>query len=212
MFKDFSQFAFQVNKALRGEGVTVPASHVQQLLSALMGYKSLAAMHAAAAIESPGVGGARFLVCDENLAQVRAQQLGHPPALVPVVIAASKQVAKGQLALFGSEAQFIDDHVQPEVASNGVLEDVLSGTMGTMNAYGPAWIDVEFETPTPLDLAPGGPWVLEMSGTLTMEADRERPFSGSKVVFDGEIEFQRAGVRLLMGKPKVTATGDVADF
>lgn len=75
--------------------------------------------------------------------------------------------------------------------------------MVEMNTDGPAWIDVEFDEPAPIDDNPDEPWV--MSGMLTM--DHERPFCGSKVAFKGRWPSRgmsstgRAGLRLLLANP-----------
>lgn len=212
MFKDFPQLAFQVHQALRAQKATIPAGHVHQLLCALLGYKSLAAMQAAASIESPGVAGAKFIICDQTLALSRAHQLGYGPEAVDKVIAAFKQSSQGGASLYMSEQHFLDDYLQEELQAGADLTNILSGPMAETNTDGPAWIDVEFEEPAPIDDNPDEPWVISMSGMLTMEVDRERPFCGSKVAFEGYVEYGRAGLRLLLANPAVKANGHVADF
>lgn len=212
MFIDFPQLAYQVHQSLRAQDAKMPAGHVQQLLCALLGYKSLAGMQAATSIESPGVAGARFIIFNEALALTRSQQLGCDSDVVATIIAAFKRSAQGQASLYTSEQHFLDDYLQEELQFGGELTDVLSGRMAEMNAYGPAWVDLEFDEPTPIDDDPHAPWLVAMSGVLTMEADRERPFCGGKVAFEGHVEYERAGLRLLMAEPTVQASGQVADF
>jgi hypothetical protein len=211
MFQDFKQLSFQVHQALAAHGMNVVAGHVQQILCAAIGYASLAALQAAAHVEQPGVGGAELIICDMDSARARAVSLGMPAAVADTVYAALKDAANGQARVFASEAEFLDDVVHEEVTMGPELADALSGPMATTNAYGPGEVSVEFETPSSLE-EDDDIWVIGMSGTLSLDQDREKPFSGSKIAFEGRVEYPRAGRRLLMDTPRITADGDVSDF
>ena len=212
MFQDFQQLSFQVHQALTAQGVKVVAGHVQQILCAHLGYNSLAAMQAAAQVEKPGVAGADFIICDLPLAVTRANSLGLPEAVAAAVYASLKQLAEGQAAVFASEAEFVDEEVHHEVTMGLELTNALSGPMAMTNAYGPGWVDVDFDDETEgLDDGDGA-WSIGMSGTLSLDQDPDKVFWGSKIAFEGEIEYQRAGRRLLLADPRITADGRVSDF
>lgn len=211
MFQDFKQLSFQVHQALVAQGVQVVAGHVQQILCADLGYASLAALQAAAPIERPGVGGAKYIVCDLDSARARAISLGMPAAIADAVYGALREAATGQARVYASEAEFVDDVVYEEVTMGPDLADALSGPIATTNAYGPGDVDVEFDTPWSIDVGDEA-WSIGMIGTLSLDQDRDKPFSGSKIAFEGQIEYPRAGRRLLLGKPRITADGDVSDF
>jgi hypothetical protein len=212
MFQDFQQLSFQVHQALTAQNVKVVAGHVQQILCALLGYNSLAAMQAARHVEQPGVAGADFIICDQPLAASRAKSLGLPEAIAAAIYASLKQVADDQATVFASEAEFVDEEVHHELTMGLELTNVLSGPMAMTNAYGPGWVDVEFvDEPAGLDDGDGA-WSIEMSGTLSLHRDPDKVFWGSKIAFEGEIEYPRAGRRLLLADPRITADGRVSDF
>ncbi|MNV35268.1 hypothetical protein D3C71_1267100 [compost metagenome] len=192
---DLSAAAYAASLDLKKQGLNLPRSHVSEILAALLGYGSLAALH----IENGNstldyhLDDAELLVLNLPACQQRAIGLGYSAAVVAPCVEAI--TAHALVPVFKSVDDFYFEHAYEalvRVIAEG--EDVAS-VMADSNASYPDDPDLEeWETSGDLWTSPMD-WTIGASGTWTGEydPDGDRMFNGNTLDVRGRLVYAKAG-------------------
>lgn len=209
MANTISAIAYAIRTATVTSATPVKMGHSNQLVAAAFGHKSFASYQAAN--EDDALDAATHIVLDANLLEQRAKELGillEKQQLVTLVGAA----IRGNI---GSEQHFHDDADDFQAALEADLEtavsedDQVSGEMASSNNDGIGWVSL------PIDLSElmasglsGEVCVAHVQGTVTLNVDTERPYSGHEIGVSVDVEIDRLGSRCF-GDPYFDVTGAV---
>lgn len=195
MSLDLSVAAYAASQDLKNQGLNLPRSHVSEIMAALLGYGSLAALQAEnanAALECH-LADAELLVLNLPAGELRAVSLKHDAAVInPCVNAiaakAGVPVFKGIDDFYGSRAY----EVLVSVIGDG---EYVAGAMADSNASYPDDPDLgEYEVSGDLWTSPAE-WTIEASGTWKGEydPDGDRMFNGDTLDVWGKLIYAKAG-------------------
>jgi hypothetical protein len=192
---EISSTAFQAVKVMEARGVTVKRSHLAEVIAALLGYRTFAALsqeeddiHLERHLDD-----AEHIVLNVAMGQERCDELS-----VPV------EVAMVCAELFKINT-IIDVHFGiPDLYDNFVREmmeqslgesDEASDAMAESNAFFPDYPDVEMGKTSGNLWQSRDEWSITVNGTLTGEYDPEgdRMFNGNEVWVGGVVFFAKAG-------------------
>ncbi len=205
MFGDFQDLSFQLHNHLRDAGFSLRRGQVQQLLAALLGYNSLAALQASQE-EQPGIAGADHVVANAALLTQRSLELGtsedEAHTLCDLTIAGLELIGQRQLEVHTSEDEFVESVLIPFVERDVTNDGAVSSEMAMTNAY---VNHIYVEADNPERLAGGGSdtWSVGIAGTVYMDSDPEKPFWGDRVRFEGDVSYWRVGRMCLAGKGRL---------
>lgn len=186
---DISRLAFTVSAASIRFPQPIKNGHAQQLLAAVLGYRSLAAFQSSPE-ESPSLNDVRHLFLDEECLQRRVVELGlpHSPVELLAEIKQAFELRLPQINLYVSEDKLIDG-VRSKV--DRILLDKASGELAMTNGCG---LD---EIYLPLDFALAELPLhdeteeIAIDGHISVEPDVERPYSGHKVDIVAKLFLQK---------------------
>jgi hypothetical protein len=172
----------------------VPRGHTQQLLAAALGYQTFAAYAASpdAALDFAGV---THVVFDDALLTARQATLGYGAPGLPSLIRDAIEAVRPQIRAHESMSD-LGDHFLEDVETGIADSDGYSSALAETNAYGPGYWSTNFFATIDLSAATGL-WALEFEGTVDLDHDPDRAYSGDQLEFYGNIEFQKLGRRLL---------------
>ncbi|WP_313054501.1 hypothetical protein [Pseudomonas lopnurensis] len=195
--------AYAASQVLAAQGLTVKRSHLSEVIAALLGYRT----HAALAVEETDVSldyhldDAEVLVLNQTMGEARAEQLGLPAAgvAVPDVMTACIDALKahaGSVGVYVSVADFYESHASQALAEAIYNDDDVAGAMAESNASFPDEPEMDIECPSTTDLwAAVSEWAIEADGVMTGEYDLEgdRMFNGDTLNCRGRLLYSKAG-------------------
>ena len=193
---DVSNLAYTLRKHSAASPTPIGLGHAQQLLVAVLGYKSLAAYQAAIAngTEHKCFDQVKHVALNQLMLAARAEDLdaGHSAAsLVPMLKSALEQCIPA-VRVHMSEDKFEDvlrDYIDNVAMNDGDTASEMANTNG----------DGIDEIYMPFDLsmmeAPetGNVWELEIQGHVAMGIDTERPYSGHQIDIQAQLTLERMG-------------------
>ena len=193
MKSNFNSVAVVARENLKTSGFALGLGHIHQMLAAGLGYNSLAALQASAE-ETPGLAGANFLILDVGEIGARARALGLgvvAPKVADAIVAAIKADPQPP-RVFLDPREFIDDVVCQFANDNVCDNDAVSSAAAETNAYfGEANIELAAD-PIPLKNAREF-WEVPVSGSISMDQDQDKPFSGDNILVSGVVKVWKAG-------------------
>jgi len=190
---------YTASQALAAQGLTVQRSHLTEVVAALLGYRTLAALTAdeADATREYHLDDAEIYVLNVPLGTGRGIELGlqNGPVVVQACTAALK-AGGDQVGVYESVADFYDSHAREALAQAVADSDDVAGAMAESNASFPYEPQMDEACPTTADLwAARDKWTIEAAGDLTGEYDPEgdRMFNGDTLNCRGWLAYRKAG-------------------
>lgn len=194
--------SYAASQALAAQGLTVKRSHLSEVVAALLGYRTYAAL----AVEEANakldyhLNDAEIIVLNLTMGAERILELGleagsAPSRVVPACIAALKASAD-QAGVYEGVADFYDSYAREALADAIYNSDELAGAMADSNASYPDEPEMDLECLATADLwAATDDWTIEADGTMTGEYDPEgdRMFNGDTLNCRGSLTYRKAG-------------------
>lgn len=195
--------AFAASRVLAAQGLTVKRSHLSEVIAALLGYRT----HAALSVEEADpkldyhLDDAEILVLNLPMGERRAAELGlaaagAAPSAVTTACVEALKASAGSTDVYVSVADFYDLHARQALAETIYNADDVAGAMAESNASFPDEPDMDIECPPTTDLwAAVDEWTIEADGTMTGEYDPEgdRMFNGDTLNCRGRLIYRKAG-------------------
>lgn len=195
--------AYAASQALSAQGLTVKRSHLSEVIAALLGYRT----HAALTVEEADLNldyhldDAEVYVLNLPMGEARVEQLGlaatgmKPSAVTTACIDALKASA-GSTSVYVGVADFYDSHARQALAEAIYDDDDVAGAMAESNATFPDEPEMDIECPSTEDLwAAVDEWAIEAEGFMAGEYDLEgdRMFNGDTLNCRGRLLYSKAG-------------------
>ncbi len=180
--------AYAASQFLAAQGLAVKRSHLSEVLAALLGYRTLAALNVEQADPAHDyhLDDAEFLVLNPEMGTTRLEELGIAPSdaiassIAKACIAALKASA-APVPVFEGVADFYDSHARQALAEAIYDDENVAGAMAESNASYPDLPEMNEACPETSNLwAAGSDWTIEADGTMEGEYDPEgdRMFNG----------------------------------
>lgn len=194
--KLISSAAYAASQSLAQQGLSIPRSHLSEVVAALFGYKTLAALQVEESDPTLDyhLDDAERLVLNIPLAQDRAGALSLSETTVGACVDALKAAAT--VPVHAGVSGFYDEYAR-ETLEQAIAEgESTAMTMADSNASFPDNPDLEDEATTSGDLwASPTEWSIEASGTMSGEydPDGDRMYNGHELNVWGKLLFAKAG-------------------
>lgn len=209
-----STLSYVLRKITAASATPIGLGHAHQLVAAALGYKSLAAYHAAIANggESPNFDVAKHVVLNQPMLDSRATDLNievTTKSLARQVKAAWRQCLPS-IKVHLSVEKFED--VLREYVEDRVLNDEsTSSELANTNGDGIDEVYVPFEFSMVEMPLPGEVWEFELEGHVSVNIDSERPYSGHHVDIEARMTVERIGLATF-GTPLLEVTHAQLDY
>lgn len=210
MKQDIRSIAFLFNKSLQTFGLPLSLGHSQQLLAASLGYGSLASLQSSDE-EVPGLSGANFMILDVQALSARAAALGYGTASALITDTVVKVIKNDpeSPAIFLDPQDFVDNVVSQFANETVMFHDAVSDAAANTNAY-LSEANLEPHLPnTALNKAVDF-WEIPVEGTISMDQDPDRPFSGDKLLVNGVVRVWKVG-RVCLSNDMELDVGAIVD-
>lgn len=190
---------YTASQTLAAQGRTVKRSHLTEIVAALLGYHTHAALTVdeADATREYHLDDAEIYVLNIPLGTERAIELGLQNAAgVVKACAAALKADGGQAGVYESVAEFYDSHAREALSEAIYDSNDVAGAMADSNASFPNEPQMEVACPATSDLwAARVEWTIEAAGDLTGEYDPEgdRMFNGDRLNCRGWLTYRKAG-------------------
>lgn len=192
-----SSAAYAAYQTLATQGHSVKRSHLSEVIAALLGYQTYAAL----SVEEADTGldlhldDAEILVLNQALGDQRVAKLRLNSATTSACIDAIKACAKDAKVYVGVD-EFYDSHARQELAEAVYNDDDVAGAMAESNASYPDEPYMADNCPQTEDLWTAvDEWVIEADGVMEGEYDPEgdRMFNGDTMNCRGHLVYRKAG-------------------
>lgn len=198
-----SAASYAASQALASQGSKVKLSHLGEVMAALLGYRTYAALSLEEGDASLDyhLGDAEILVLNEPMGLARVRELNVSPseegsqAVVNACIRAIKAGAEADTVFIGV-ANFYDSHAREALAEAIASSDAVADAMAGSNAFFSEEPDMPLECPATADLwAAVDEWTIEADGDMAGQYDPEgdRMFNGDTLNCRGRITYRKAG-------------------
>lgn len=198
-----SSAAYAASQALAAQGLTVKRSHLSEVIAALLGYRT----HAALSVEEADpnldyhLDDAEILVLNLPMGGARVTELGlavavTTPSVVTTACVDALKASASSASVYVSVADFYDSHARQALAEAIYDDDDVAGAMAESNASFPDEPEMDSECPPTTDLwAAVDEWAIEADGVMTGEYDPEgdRMFNGDTLNCRGRLAYRKAG-------------------
>lgn len=176
-------------------------SHLIEIIAALLGYRTYAALTAENADPTLELHleDAEILVLDHDAGIVRARQLITDETAIDTVVTACAEALRlpgARYELFVGIEDFYDSHAREALADTIYNSDEVAAAMSESNASFPnePWMDVE--CPKTEDLwSANGEWTISAQGVMKgkYDPDGDRMFNGDTLNCSGALTYRKAG-------------------
>lgn len=192
-----SSAAYAASKHLSAHQVEIKRSHVIEVMAALLGYRSYAALTVDEADTSLTyhLDDAEFVVLNAPLGRTRCTELGVSES-EPIVDACVGAMQSQRDHVYPSIADFYDSYAREALASAILNSDGVGSAMAESNAEFPDDPSLPSECPQTDDLWEArDQWTIAAEGELTGEYDHEgdRMYNGDTLRCRGWLIFSKAG-------------------
>jgi hypothetical protein len=193
---DVSALAYTLRKLSATSLTPIGLSHAQQLVVAVLGYKSLAAYQAAIAkgAEHKHLDRVKHVALNQPMLEARVSDLNEvqsAAALVPMLKSALEQCIPS-VRVHMSEDKF--ENVLRDYIDNVVVNDGHTASeMANTNSDGIDEIYMPFDLSMMVAPESGNVWELDIRGHVAMGIDTERPYSGHRIDILAQLSLERIG-------------------
>jgi len=197
-----SSAAFAASKIISNSALTVKRSHLGEIVAAMLGYRTLAALKIEETDPSLDrhLGEAEMLVLNGALAMERTEGLLDALTFAQraIVVQACSQALTNaaDVPVYRDVSEFYDAYARDALSEAIASSDEVAGGMADTNASFVADPEVPDEVPPTDDLwAARTEWTIAINATMTGEYDPEgdRPFTGNTLNCYAKLSFAKAG-------------------
>jgi len=198
-----SAAAFAASRTLTAQGLKVKRSHLSEIIAALLGYHTYAALAVEEADSSLDyhLEDAEILVLNVPMGTMRAEDLGFSDgqASAPIVTQACVDALKAEANstnVYVSIEEFYDEYARQALAEAIYTDDDVASAMAECNAYFPDEPDMPIACPPVEDLwSAVKEWSIQADGGVTGEydPDGDRLFNGDQLQCWGRLVYDKAG-------------------
>jgi hypothetical protein len=192
--------AYAASKTLAPLGPTFKRSQLSEVIAALLGYQTYAAL----GIEESNarlphhLDDAEILVLDKPAAEKRAAAIGitNVPAVLQACIDAIRGSVVPVISVFVGVDDFYDSYARNRMVQVAMLSDEVSGTMADSNAIFDDDPEFQDETPTTDNLWQARTvWAIEADGNWvgSYDPDADRMFNGDTLNCSAKLSYDKAG-------------------
>lgn len=193
-----SSAAYAVTKFIASSGHTIKRSHISEVLAAMLGYQTYAALVVDESDDQLDyhLDDAEMLVLNQAAAEQRANSLGI--SAVPLVIQAcvSELQSATTTPVYEDLDHFYDSYGREALIDTISSSDDVSAAMSETNAYFDSDPELPEETPTTTDLwSEREQWSIEARGEMqgSHDVDSDRMFAGDTLNCFAKLTFTKAG-------------------
>lgn len=200
MTKLISSASYSASQSLAQIGHTHKRSHIQEVLAAMLGYRTYAALSVEEQDDSfeYHLDDAEMLVLNQPAANLRALEIGvdqHAlPALLQVCVISIQGAAP--MRVHAGLDDFYVDYAREALVDTITYSDDVAAAMSETNAYFDSEADLPYALPATEDLwAARSEWSIEASGDLKggHDIDSDRMFAGDTLNCHAKLTFNKAG-------------------
>ncbi|ELC7284773.1 hypothetical protein F7O93_01060 [Pseudomonas aeruginosa] len=198
-----SSAAYAASQALAAQGLTVKRSHLSEVIAALLGYRTYAAL----AVEEADtrldyhLDDAEVIVLNLPMGMARAVELGiekagATPSVVATACVEALKADTRAASVYVGMAEFYDSYARQALADAIYDADDVASAMAESNAMFPDEPEMDVECPQTADLwAAVEEWTIEADGVMTGEydPDGDRMFNGDTLNCRGWLTYRKAG-------------------
>jgi len=195
--------AYAASQALSAKGLAIKRSHLTEIIAALLGYRT----HAALSVEEADstldyhLDDAEILVLNLPMGEARAEEiglsaLGVSTSVITTACIDALRANADSKSVYVGVADFYDSYASQALADVIYFDDDVSGAMSESNAVFPDAPEMESEhLPTDDLWTTVGEWAIEATGVMTGEYDPEgdRMFNGDTLSCQGRLLYSKAG-------------------
>lgn len=192
--------AYAASKTLAPLGSTYKRSQLIEVIAALLGYQTYAAL----GIEESNarlphhLGDAEILVLDKPAAAKRAAVIGitNIPAVLQACIDAIRSSVAPVISVFIGVDDFYDSYARDRMVQVAMSSDEVSGVMAYSNAIFDDYPEFQDETPATNNLWQArAVWTIEADGNWvgSYDPDADRMFNGDTLNCSARLSFDKAG-------------------
>jgi hypothetical protein len=192
--------AYAASKTLASSGPSPTRSQLCEVIAALLGYQTYAALvtEEANASLSHHIDDAEILVLNKPAAAMRAAAIGiaNIPTVVQACIDAIRGAVKPAIGVFVGVDDFYDTFARDRMVQVAIDSDDVSGAMADSNALFDDDPDFQGDTPATADLWQARTeWSIEANGDWvgSYESDAERMFNGDTLNCSAKLTYDKAG-------------------
>lgn len=192
--------AFAASKTLVSSGPAPTRSQLSEVIAALLGYQTYAALVTEEANTSlpHHIDDAEILVLNKPAAAMRATAIGiaNNPTVVQACIDAIKGAVKPPIGVFVGVEDFYDSFARERMVQVAIDSDDVSGAMADSNAIFDDDPEFQGDTPATVDLWHARTdWSIEADGEWvgSYDPDAERMFNGDKLNCSAKLTYEKAG-------------------
>lgn len=195
-----SSAAYVASKTLAGQGVSAKRSHLSEIIAALLGYRTYAALVVGEADPKLDyhLEDAEHLVLNLPMGVTRATALGLEKAgsIIADACVEALKVSVIHARVYVGIADFYDSHAREALSETIYNDNDVANAMAESNASFPDEPEMGEPCPSTADLwAAVDEWTIEAEGSMTGEYDPEgdRMFNGDKLNCRGWLTYLKAG-------------------
>jgi len=195
--------AYAASRSLATQGLAFKRSHASEVIAALLGYRTFAALtiEEANPAPAPHLDDAEIIVLNLPMGTARVAELNvqstslTPAAIVQTCVEALKS-SISSASVYVSVEDFYDSHARQALAEEIYNDDSVASAMAESNAIYSDEPEMEEQCPPTADLwtAPDE-WSIEASGIMAGEydPDGDRMFNGDALNCRGQLTYSKAG-------------------
>lgn len=195
-----SSAAYAAYHILAAQGLPAKRSHLSEVIAALLGYHSYAALtvEEADTTKSLHLNDADIIVLNQVLGFERSGGLGLQghPTVAACVTALKATASNDDTQVFDGMVEFYDLHVRQALIEVIAFDDAVASVMGGSNAIYPDDPEIDDECPPTADLwSTTEEWRIEATGKIAGEYDPEddRMFNGDTLYCRAWLDYLKAG-------------------
>ncbi len=192
--------AYAASRTLAPSGQTPTRSQLGEVIAALLGYQTFAAL----GIEEANttlphhLDDAEILVLDKPAAAKRAAAIGisNIPAVVQACIDAIRRTVGSDVSVFVGVDDFYDSYARERMVQVAISSDEVSGAMAGSNAIFDDDPEFQVETPNTHNLWQARTaWTIEADGEWvgSYDTDAGRIFNGDTLNCSAKLSYEKAG-------------------
>ncbi len=192
--------AYAASKILAPSGQTATRSQLGEVIAALLGYQTFAALGIEEANTSlpHHLDDAEILVLDKPAAAKRAAAIGisNIPAVVQACIDAIRRTVGSDVSVFVGVDDFYDSYARERMVQVAISSDEVSGTIAGSNAIFDDDPEFQVETPATHNLWQARTeWTIEAEGDWigSYDTDADRIFNGDTLNCSAKLRYEKAG-------------------
>lgn len=200
MTKLISLASYDASKSLALSGLSIKRSHIQEVLAAMLGYRTYAALSLEEQDDSLEfhLDDAEMLVLNKPAAQQRAGEMCTDQDDVALIVqeCVSAIRAAAPVQVYDGLDYFYDDYARELLVDTVNNSDEVAAAMSETNAYFDSEAELPYEVPVTEDLwAARTTWSIEAGGDMKggHDIDSDRMFAGDTLNCSAKLTFDKAG-------------------